>query len=76
MEAAAGFSFGMMLGTIIDDESSGVSTNLLFGMLFSLGGGMYANTGESSNIFIKLIGLVSPMRYSSELLLRRILIEK
>lgn len=76
MEATAGFSFGMMLGTIIDDENSAVSTNLLFGMLFSLGGGMYANTGESSNLLIKLIGWVSPMRYSSELLLRRILIEK
>lgn len=76
MEATAGFAFGMMLGTIIDDSNAAISTNLLFGMLFSLGGGMYANTGESSNFLIKLIGWVSPMRYSSELLMRRILVDK
>jgi hypothetical protein len=76
LEATAGFSFGMMLGTIIDDANTAVSTNLLFAMLFSLGGGMYANTGQSSNLLIKLIGCISPIRYSSELLMRRILVEK
>ena len=69
----AGFSFGMMLGTIISDENTAISVNLLFAMLFSLGGGMYASTGDGANPLIKVISYISPIRFSSELLLRRIM---
>lgn len=73
LEAFCGFSFGMMLGTIINQENTAISTNLLFAMLLSFGGGMYANTGKGANPIIKAISYVSPIRYSSELLMRRIL---
>jgi hypothetical protein len=76
MTAASGFSFGLMLGTFISNENAAIQTNLLFAMLFSFGGGMYANTGDGANPLIKAISYISPVRFSSELLLRRILYEK
>lgn len=76
LEATAGFSFGMMLGTIISAENSAISSNLMFAMFFSFGGGMYANTGMHSNYLIRAISYISPIRFSSELLLRSIMRRK
>ena len=73
LEAICGFAFGMMLGTMISHQNAAISTNLLCGMIFSFGGGMYANTGENANPLIKAITFISPIRYSTELLMRRIL---
>lgn len=73
LEAICGFTFGLMLGTIINQENSAISINLLFAMLFSFGGGMYANTGDNANYLIRAISYVSPIRFSSELLMRRIM---
>lgn len=73
LEASCGFAFGMMLGTLINQENTAISTNLLCAMMFSFGGGMYANTGKNANPIIKVISYISPIRYSSELLMRRIL---
>jgi hypothetical protein len=41
-------------------------------ILFSFGAGMYANTGKSANILVKLMSWLSPLHYSCELLLRRL----
>ena len=76
LTASCGFSFGLMMGTFISNENAAIQTNLLFGMIFSFGGGMYANTGEGSSLLVRAISWVSPMRYSSELLMRRVIFEK
>jgi len=68
LTATCGFSFGMMLGTIFSDQNTAINANLLFGILFSFGGGMYANTGENANLLIKAISYVSPIKYGTELL--------
>jgi ABC-type transport system involved in multi-copper enzyme maturation permease subunit len=76
LTATCGFSFGMMLGTIFSNQNTAISANLLFAMIFSFGGGMYANTGEEANPLIKAISYVSPIRYGSELLFQLIIKEK
>lgn len=45
-------------------------------MMFSFGGGMYANTGNEATFAVKAFSFCSPIRYSAELLLRAILKEK
>lgn len=76
LQATAGFSFGMMLGTIISAENSAINSNLMCVMFFSFGGGMYANTGMDSNYLIRAISYISPIRFSSELLLRILMRKK
>ena len=44
-------------------------------ILFNLGGGSFSNLGNA-NFVGKFLGYISPMRYASELLLRRLLSEK
>lgn len=73
LTATCGFSFGMMLGTLFKDQNTAISANLLFAMIFSFGGGMYANTGAGANPLIRAISYVSPIRYGSELLFQEIL---
>ena len=65
-----------MFGTFMKNEVAAVQLNMLFLILFSFGGGFYANTGEGQNPFVRIISLVSPMRYSAELLMRQELKEK
>ena len=76
LTATCGFSFGMMLGTIFTNQNTAISANLLFAMLFSFGGGMYANTGDGANPLIRAISYVSPIRYGSELLFQLIVKNK
>lgn len=76
LTATCGFTFGMMLGAIVGEQNAAIQTNLLFGMVFSFGGGMYANTGTGANPLIRALSFISPIRPASELLLRAILKEK
>ena len=76
LTATCGFTFGLMLGAIVEEQNSAIQTNLLFGMIFSFGGGMYANTGSGANPLIRALSFISPIRPASELLLRAILKEK
>ena len=71
--AFAGSYWGFMFGTFMKNEVAAVQLNLLFLILFSFGGGFYANTGDGQNIFVKIISYISPMRYTSEMLMSRIL---
>ena len=43
---------------------------------FSFGGGFYANTGEGGNYLVQAISYVSPIRYTTELLLGRVVAGK
>ena len=71
--AYAGSFWGLMFGAFNQNETAAVQLNLLFNIVFSFGSGIYANTGSSASLPVKLISYLSPMRYSSELLLRRLL---
>ena len=76
LTAFTGSFWGFMFGTFLESEKNAISLNILFLILFTFGGGLYVNTGEGMNLFVALISALSPMRYSSELLLRQILKEK
>jgi hypothetical protein len=41
--------------------------------VFGLGGGVIVNIGPNSNLFLKTLARISPLRYGAELLLRTIL---
>ena len=70
----AGSFWGFMIGSFAKNEVSAVQINLVCLYIFSFGGGFYANAGESnSNYFIKALTYVSPIRFSTELLMRRVL---
>lgn len=71
--AYAGSFWGLMFGAFHSNEVAAVQLNLLFNIVFSFGSGLYANTGQTASLPVKLISYLSPMRYSSELLLRRLL---
>lgn len=76
LEAICGFAFGLMIGTITRHQNGAISTNLLFAMILSFGGGMYANTGSDANPLIRGLTYISPIRFAAELLLRAVLKEK
>ena len=76
LTAFTGSFWGQMFGTFMKNEVAAVQLNMLFLILFSFGGGFYANTGEGQNPFVRIISLISPMRYSAELLMRQELKEK
>ena len=46
LTAFAGSFWGQMFGTFMKNEVAAVQLNMLFIILFSFGGGLYANTGE------------------------------
>lgn len=73
LTAFTGCSFGFMFGAIVRDERSGLQTAQMFTMMFSFGGGNFVNLGPGANWFVKLIGHVSPYRYTSERLMRTLL---
>ena len=70
--AIAGSFFGFMIGCFIESEMTAIEVCSLFITLFCLGGGCFANTGENANLFVKALAHVSPIRYGSELILRRL----
>ena len=69
----AGSIFGFTLGTFCDNEMAGTMSNSLMIQIFTFGAGFYANTGTGMNFLVRIITYVSPMRYTSELLMRRVL---
>jgi hypothetical protein len=69
--AFVGSAFGMMLGCLLTDGMSAILVNNVFVILFSLGGGLLINV--NSSFVAKFLGWVSPFKYGSELILRRLL---
>ena len=45
-------------------------------LIFNFGGGFYASTGTGQSALLKFLSYISPARYSTELLLRRVLAGK
>ena len=73
LTAFAGSLWGFALGTFVKSEVTAIHINLMFAFFYNFGGGFVANLKEGQNIVIKGISYISPMRYSSELLMRRII---
>ena len=69
--AFVGSAFGMMLGCIMTDGVSAILVNNVCVILFTLGGGLFTNV--NTGFYAKFLGWVSPLKYGSELILRRLL---
>ena len=61
-----------MIGTFAKNEVTGVQMNTLFIYVFSFGGGFYANASNQT-VLLKVLTWISPVRFSTELLMRRVL---
>jgi hypothetical protein len=68
-----GSAFGMMWGCILTNEITALMLNQMCVVLFNMGSGMMVNTGSSSNYVIKALSWISPLHYSVELLMYRLL---
>ena len=73
LSALAGGFWGFAFGSFMKNEVVATQLNLLFLILFSFGAGFYANTGSGANFVVDAITYISPMRFSTELLMRRAL---
>lgn len=76
MSSLAGGFWGFTFGTFMDNETAATQFNTLFVMMFCFGAGIYANTGSGMNLIVRLISYVSPMRYTTELLMSQIVAGK
>ena len=76
LTALCGGFFGFTFGTFFDNEVAATQLVTLFLIMFTFGAGVFANTGDSANFIVKILTYISPMRYSTELLFRKIIAEK
>ena len=76
LTAFAGGFWGFSFGSLCKNEVTATQLNMLFLIMFSFGGGFYANTGDQVNFVVQIITYISPMRYTTELLLNRVLAGK
>ena len=74
--AISGAFWGYALGTLVEADSTATSANMLSIMVFCYGAGIYANTAAGANLVVQILSYISPIRYSCELLLRRVLAGK
>jgi hypothetical protein len=65
---------GYFMGIIVMDEDAVKVCNLLVILLWMISNGVLANL-ESANWFIKVLGTISPLRYTCEGFLRRMTIQ-
>ena len=70
LQGFSGASFGFMFSALFENEMTAMLVNQFVITVLNFGGGTFANLGSGANWFVKLIGYVSPFRYSIELLLR------
>ena len=76
LTAFCGAFWGFGFGCFFKSEVGATQANMLFLMMFCFGAGFYANTGDGANIVVQLISYISPLRYSSELLMRSAMEDK
>jgi len=72
LPALVGSLWGSAFGTFFRNEMSCLQCNLVFILMFNLGAGHTANIGNGAPIFARFISTVSPVRYSTEMLMYRI----
>ena len=71
LTSTTGCAAGIMWGTIFDTEAESLTSSLLLIVSFTLGAGKFVNLTNKS-VIIKLFTLISPMKYSTELMLRTV----
>lgn len=72
MPALLGSLWGFSFGTFFKEPTSCLQWNLVFVMLFNLGAGHTKNL-SNANYFAWFISEISPVRYGTELLMKRII---
>lgn len=72
MPAMVGSLWGFNFGTFFTNSTNCLQWNVCFLMLFSLAAGHTANLG-AANLFTRVIASISPVRYGTELLMKKIL---
>ena len=76
LTSIAGGFWGFTFGTFMDNEVAATQLNMLFLIMFSFGAGVFANTGQGANIIVQIITYISPFRYTTEVLFRRVIAGK
>ena len=74
--AISGAFWGYALGTFVEADSTATSANMLSIMFFCYGAGIYVNMATGANAVVRTLSYISPIRYSCELLLRRVVAGK
>lgn len=73
LTAFVGSSFGMTLGCVLPTGNAAQNSASLFVNMFAMGAGFLANAANNANWFVLGLSYISPLHFSCELLLRRIL---
>ena len=74
--ALVGITLGFLIGTYVKKDTSAILVLTAVIITMGLGGGVFVKVTSDSNLFIKCITWISPMRYGNEMLLRTMLFEK
>ena len=73
LTALAGVLIGLFIGAFCDEKKSAVIVLQACMIILNFGAGALANTGEGANFIVKFLSWISPVKYATELLMRRIL---
>ena len=72
--AFLGSLWGFTFGTFFRNEMNALNWNFMMIFIFNMGAGCTVNIAEDgANFFLRLISTISPVRYGTEMLLRRVL---
>lgn len=71
--AFAGSMWGQCFGTFFSNEMTALQFNMMFIFIFNMGAGQNINLGKGVNYLAKLVSILSPIRYATEMLMRIIL---
>jgi len=74
--ALVGITLGFLVGTFIKKDTSAILVLTAVIITMGLGGGVFVKVTSESNLFIKCITWVSPMRYGNEMLLRTMVFDR
>ena len=67
--ALSGIYFGIFIGCLTNDQNVAILIANLMVMFFTFGSGCFANTGSEANPLVTFSSWISPMKYSTEILM-------
>ena len=70
--AYSGMFMGFMIGCFMHEETMAFLVLWLSIMIFNFGAGFFASTGAGASWVVKGLSYISPLRYSTEISLRRV----
>ena len=74
--ATVGITLGFLVGTFIKKDTSAILVLTAVIITMGLGAGVFVKVTSTSNLFIKCMTWISPMRYGNELLLRTMVYDR